>query len=35
MLKSNTNMLTEKLNAKKTRINDLPIVYRGNDEHIF
>jgi hypothetical protein len=34
MLKSNTNMLLEKLNVKKTRINDLSIVYCGKDEHI-
>jgi hypothetical protein len=34
MLKTNTNMLPEKLNAKKIRINDLLIVYREKDKHI-
>jgi hypothetical protein len=33
MLKSNTKMLLEKLNAEKTRINELLIIYRGKDEH--
>jgi hypothetical protein len=33
MLKSNINTLLEKLNAKKTKINDLSIVYCEKDEH--
>jgi hypothetical protein len=34
MLKKNINTLLEKLNVKKTIINDLLIVYRLKDEHI-
>jgi hypothetical protein len=34
MLKSNTNTLLEKLNAKKMKIIDFLIAYCGKDEHI-
>jgi len=32
-LKSNTNTMPEKFEFKKTRINDLPMVYCGKDKH--